>query len=96
MGNIVGGDIIKGTDGNDLISYKHQGDKKFVQNINRMIDSIIRARATSNIDLLKITDDQFRGMFIGKNTMCSRLTKLKDICYLIKMLSHILLIKMEL
>ena len=77
MGNIVGGDIIKGTDGNDLISYKHQGDKKFVQNINRMIDSIIRARATSNIDFLKMTDDQFRGMFIGKNTMCSRLTKLK-------------------
>lgn len=77
MGNIVGGDIIKGTDGNDLISYKHQGDKKFVQNINRMIDSIIRARATSNTDFLKMTDDQFRGMFIGKNTMCSRLTKLK-------------------
>jgi len=23
MGNIVGGDIIKGTDGNDLISYEH-------------------------------------------------------------------------
>ena len=77
MGNIVGGDIIKGTDGNDLISYKHQGDKKFVQNINRMIDSIIRARATSNTDFLRMTDDQFRGMFIGKNTMCSRLTKLK-------------------
>lgn len=77
MGNIVGGDIIKGTEGNDLISYKHQGDKKFVQNINRMIDSIIRARATSNTDFLKMTDDQFRGMFVGKNTMCSRLTKLK-------------------
>lgn len=77
MGNIVGGDIIKGTDGNDLISYKHQGDKKFVQNINRMIDSIIRARATSNTDFLKKTNDQFRGMFVGKNTMCSRLTKLK-------------------
>ena len=77
MSNIVGGDIIKGTDGNDLISYKHQGDKKFVQNINRMIDSIIRARATSNTDFLKMTDDQFRGMFVGKNTMCSRLTKLK-------------------
>mgnify|MGYP003157666884 FL=1 len=42
-----------------------------------MIDSIIRARATSNIDFLKMTDDQFRCMFIGKNTMCSRLTKLK-------------------
>lgn len=77
MSNIVGGDIIKGTDGNDLISYKHQGDKKFVQNINRMIDSIFRARATSNTDFLKMTDDQFRGMFVGKNTMCSRLTKLK-------------------
>ena len=48
-----------------------------VISINRIIDSIIRARATSNIDLLKMTDDQFRGMFVGKNTMCSRLTKLK-------------------
>ena len=77
MRNIVGGDIITGTDGHDLISYKHQGDKKFVQSINKTIDSIIRARVTANTDFLKMTDEQFRNMFVGRNSMCARLTKLK-------------------
>ena len=77
MGNIVGGEIIEDTAGKELMSYKHQGDKKFVQSINRAVDSIIRARATNNIDFLKLTDNQFKGMFIGKNSMCARLTKLK-------------------
>lgn len=77
MADIVGGDLIHGTYGKLVKIYNQQNDKKFIQNINRMIDSIIRARVTANTDFLRLTDEQFKGMFVGKNTMCSRLTKLK-------------------
>lgn len=78
MQSFVGGDIITGTDGNPLISYKHQGNKDFVQKVNKSIDQIVRARLTKDLDKFGISDADMQNMFSGKNSMCHRLTWIKQ------------------
>lgn len=78
MQSFVGGDIITGTDGNSLIAYKHQGDKDFIQKVNKAIDSIVRARLTRSLDKFAISDSEMQNMFSGKNSMCHRLTWIKQ------------------
>ena len=78
MQSYVGGSMIKGTNGNELISYKSQGNKDFVQKINKSLDSIIRARLTKDLPNFTVSNSELQNMFSGSNSMCHRLTKLKQ------------------
>jgi hypothetical protein len=66
------------SNGTEAIAYKHVGDKKFVNQFAQYIDSIIRARLTRSLPALSATDSELVEMLYGSNSMCKRLTGIKQ------------------
>ena len=64
--------------GQEAIAYKHIGDKKFVNRFSSYIDSIIRARLSRDLPALHATDEELVGMLYGEDSMCKRLTGIKQ------------------
>lgn len=64
--------------GQEVIAYKHIGDKKFVNRFSSYIDSIIRARLSRDLPALHATDEELVGMLYGEDSMCKRLTGIKQ------------------
>ena len=66
------------SNGTEAKAYKHIGDKMFVNQFAQYIDSIIRARLSSSLPALSATDAELREMLYGSNSMCKRLTGIKQ------------------
>jgi hypothetical protein len=66
------------SNGTEAIAYKHVGDKKFVNQFAQYIDSIIRARLTRSLPAFSATDSELVEMLYGSNSMCKRLTGIKQ------------------
>jgi hypothetical protein len=66
------------SNGTEAIAYKHVGDKKFVNQFAQYVDSIIRARLTRSLPALSATDSELVEMLYGSNSMCKRLTGIKQ------------------
>lgn len=64
--------------GNVLPAYKHVGDKKLVKILNQSIESIVRARITRQVSRFQVSDSKLSGMFYGKNTICKKLSGVKQ------------------
>lgn len=64
--------------GQEALAYKHIGDKKFVNRFSSYIDSIIRARLSRDLEALHATDEELIEMLYGSNSMCKRLTGIKQ------------------
>ena len=64
--------------GQEAIAYKHIGDKKSVNRFSSYIDSIIRARLSRDLPALHATDEELVGMLYGEDSMCKRLTGIKQ------------------
>ena len=64
--------------GQEAIAYKHIGDKKFVNRFSSYIDSIIRTRLSRDLPALHATDEELVGMLYGEDSMCKRLTGIKQ------------------
>lgn len=64
--------------GQQALAYKHIGDKKSVNRFSSYIDSIIRARLSRDLPALHSTDEELVEMLYGKNSMCKRLTGIKQ------------------
>lgn len=65
-------------DGSETLAYKHNGNKKFIDRFSSKVDSIIRARLSRDIPALHATDEELVSMLYGSNTMCRRLTGIKQ------------------
>lgn len=63
--------------GKQLIAYNHVGDKTKIKKLNSALESITRARLTTNLPQFSISDEKFSSMLYGDNTMCKRLSKVK-------------------
>lgn len=64
--------------GEARVAYKHVGDKKLVNNLNKIIESIVRARVTNKLPKFQVSDQHLNDMFFGRNTMCKRLSGIKQ------------------
>lgn len=64
--------------GVEAAGYKHVGDKKFVNRFSGYIDSILRARLSRGLDALNVSSEELVEMLYGSNTMCKRLTAVKN------------------
>ena len=69
---------IQYNNGSENLAYKHIGDKKVVDRFSQYIDSIIRARLSRNLPALHATDNELVEMLYGSNSMCKRLTGIKQ------------------
>lgn len=57
--------------------YQYTNDQEFVVQINRALESVVRARIAANNPEFNIDGDTLYDMFVGTNTMCRQLTGVK-------------------
>ena len=62
----------------DLSTYKDTSDKDFVTEMNRAIESVVRARVASNLEIFNKSNEELYNMITGPNSMCYRLTKVRQ------------------
>ena len=62
----------------DTTSYQHTNDKEFVTEMNRAIESVVRARIASNLNIFDKSNEELYDMLTGENSMCYRLTQVKQ------------------
>lgn len=62
----------------DITKYANTNDKEFVTEMNKAIESVVRARIASQIPLFNKSSDELYSMLTGENSMCYRLTQVKQ------------------
>ena len=70
--------IFSGEIDEDLTTYKDTTDQDFVTEMNKAIESVVRARVSSNLDVFNKSNEELYSMLTGQNSMCYRLTKIKQ------------------
>ena len=61
----------------DDSQYQYTNDQEYVIQINKALESVIRARIAANNPNFNIDEDKLYNMFVGPDTMCRRLTAIK-------------------
>lgn len=61
----------------DDSQYQYTNDQEYVVQINKALESVIRARIAANNPNFNINGDKLYDMFVGPDTMCRRLTAIK-------------------
>lgn len=61
----------------DDSTYQYTNDQEFVVQINKALESVVRARIASNNSKFNIDADKLYDLFVGTNTMCRQLTGIK-------------------
>ena len=69
--------VFSGERDEDLTAYKNTTDKEFVTEMNRAIESVVRARIASNLEIFNKSSDELYSIITGENSMCYRLTQVK-------------------
>lgn len=57
--------------------YQYTNDQEFVTQINRALESVVRARISANSEAFTIEGDELYNMFVGSGTACKNLNSLK-------------------
>lgn len=70
--------VFSGETDEDLTTYKNTNDKDFITEMNRAIESVVRARVSSNLEIFSKSNEELYSMLTGPNSMCYRLTKVKQ------------------
>lgn len=65
-------------DGSTTVAYSHTSDKVLVNTFQSYITDVIKARITRDIPELYADEQEINEMFYGSNTLCKRLTGIKE------------------
>lgn len=57
--------------------YQYTNDQEFVTQVNRALESVVRARISANSETFNIEGDELYNMFVGSGTACKNLNNLK-------------------